>query len=144
MSIYGLEGSFFRIITEIFKNGKQIVKYENQFSDEINVISGCFQGGVLSPTFFNVYIADINKNINNHLFAFADDLLLMRVIKDQSDNYVLQTDLDHTFEFCVENSLKLNPEKCTKMKITFKSIQKFDYHLNEITVREVFNQKYLE
>ena len=67
----------------------------------------------------------------------------MRVIKDQSDSDILKNDLNHIFDFCIENPLKLNPEKCVKMTVTLKSIEKTEYMLNGISIKDVLNQKYV-
>ena len=99
LNIYGISGSFFRIVEQIFTNRKQLVKYDNKFSDPLNVTSGVLQGGVILPTFFNVYIADITKFIKSQIFKFADDILLMRPIYDKSDFDILQKDLDYIHGF---------------------------------------------
>ena len=65
---YGISGKFLKILSDIFDNRKQKVKFEDIFSEEIDVYSGCLQGCVLSPTLFNIYTADIIKYVKSHLF----------------------------------------------------------------------------
>ena len=139
LEFYKFSNEFIILLKECFKNRKQIVKYNNTFSNEINVTSGTLQGGVISPILFNLYIADIIKNINSHVFQFADDICLLKIIENINDCYTLQSDLDEIFKFSNENSLKLNTEKCEYMRITRKTIEQFIYKLNEKNVKNVSN-----
>ena len=64
---YNIKGLFLDIISDTFEERQQIVKYKDTYSDVIDVISGVFQGGVISPTLFNVYLSDIVNQIQSYI-----------------------------------------------------------------------------
>ena len=140
---YGIFGQMFDLIAETIKNRRQIVKFNECFSEEILVKSGVLQGGVLSPTLFNIYISYIIRNIESNIFQFADDLSLIKVIYTESDCNSLQNDLNIVFNYCEENSLKINPIKCEFLRIGFKNYVNFDYKLNNISINNVQNHKHI-
>ena len=51
------------------------------------------QGIVLAPLLFLLFIDDIETNINSRMRLFADDCLVHRVIKKDSDSLQLQEDI---------------------------------------------------
>ena len=122
-------------------NRQQIVKYIDVQSEPINVISGVLQGGVLSPTLFNIYISDIYDYINSDLLCFADDKTLIRIIYTENDKNILQNDLNKIFEFCRNNSLRLNPNKCEILSISLKSKVSHKYYIDNIELKTVSDHK---
>jgi hypothetical protein len=58
------------------------------------VDSGVAQGGSSSPVEFNTFKADMEKLVKSFLFEFADDSVLINVIKSENDCLVLQDDLN--------------------------------------------------
>lgn len=143
LKCYKFSDIFIDILKECFRDRKQIVKYNNVFSNEINVRSGVLQGGVISPILFNIYLADIIVNINSYIFQFADDICLMKIIETQNDCIVLENDLVNIYNFCIENSLKLNPEKCEHLRISRKNIDNYSYHINNKIVKQVLTHKHI-
>ena len=140
---YNICGLFYDILCNTFKDRVQVVKFNNCLSNEINVTSGVAQGGVLSPTLFNIYMSDIILGLNSIIFKFADDMILMRKIKDNNDCNILQTDLDKILKFCKDNSLKLNVDKCESMRISMKNSEQFVYSLDNNSIKYVTNHKYV-
>ncbi len=134
---------FFDIISDMFRNRQQIVKYNNIFSSVINVVSGVFQGGVTSPTLFDIYLSDIINYINCDIYKFADDMVLIRAINTQNDCFILQQNLDKISDYCIKNSLKLNSEKCKAMRITLKNNELFNYKINNSVINHVITQKHV-
>ena len=72
------------------------------------VISGVTQGTVLGPLLFVTYINDLPNNIYSSIRLFADDCVLCREIKNESDSRELQKDLNslmkwecHGHRFCI-------------------------------------------
>ena len=53
------------------------VKIGNTFSSSRNINSGVPQGGVLSPTLFNIFVSDMPTCDDADLAQFADDTLLL-------------------------------------------------------------------
>ena len=54
------------------------------------------------------------------IFFYADDLKIVRVINNEQDCYTLQRDIDYLSEWCVENKLSLNINKCETMTLSRK------------------------
>lgn len=82
-------------------------------SDYIEVSSGVPQGSHLGPLFFDIYINDVRDVIlYSHLLLFADDNKLYKLIKETSDRFLLQSDINALADWCEKNDLELNIEKC--------------------------------
>ena len=141
--MYGISGDIFDIISESFNNRKQIIKFNDFYSNENIVKSGVIQGGVISPILFNVFIAHIIYGLNSYVFKFADHLCLIRILYDENDCNLLQNDLNIIYNYCLENTLKLNPNKCEHLRITYKNINPFVYKINNINVNIVENHKHI-
>ena len=140
---YGIRGELLDILIDSLNNRKQFIKFENTLSTEMSVISGCPQGGVLSPTFYNVYTADMINHINCHLFNFADDTIILKPIFNLNDCHLLQNDIDNLYEYLSLNNLVVNSNKCKFMRITNKSTSPFIYNINGIELKQVNEQKYI-
>jgi hypothetical protein len=68
---------------------------DGEKSEKIHVTSGVPQGNVLGPILFLAYINDFHEYIKHSILRlFADDSILYKTIKDKSDTYKLQEDLD--------------------------------------------------
>ena len=79
---YGIKGIVLKWFKSYLNNRKQVVKYNNILSDEIEVEYGIAQGSVLGPILFIVYINDLVRYLKN-IFGeecktqlFADDTLI--------------------------------------------------------------------
>ena len=70
------------------------------------------QGSVLGPLLFILYINDLPNNIKNSIIlTFADDTKLIHPIRSSADTYSLQSDLDNTINWSINNNMKLNKDK---------------------------------
>ena len=97
LQFYGINGKTAGWIKAFLSNRKQSVVVNGSSSADCDVISGVPQGSVLGPTLFLLYINDIGDNLNSTLSLFADDSILYREIKNQSDKVALQEDLDKIY-----------------------------------------------
>ena len=69
---------------------------------------------------FLMFVNDIVLSLDSHIFLYADDLKIVRVINNDQDCYTLQRDIDYLSEWCVENKLSLNINKCETMTLSRK------------------------
>ena len=92
-------------------------------SDPTHVVSGVPQGSVLGPLLFLVYIdgvTDLPLSEACQLVLYADDILLYRPIKCQSDYSVLQQEINAINSWVEDNHLQFNISKCKHMLISRK------------------------
>jgi hypothetical protein len=121
----------------------QYVKFENVFSNKVNVTSGVPQGGVASPLLYNLFVADLPNYLNSFVYQFADDVVLLMPIKSNDDVLEMQNDLDDFYNYCNENSLKLNSTKTKHLRISFKKHHLNNYLIDTVDVESVKQHKHL-
>ena len=65
-----------KFLTNYLKGHRQYTSYNNHTSKLTNIKAGVPQGGVLSPTLFNIYLSDIPipKISSLNLITYADDI----------------------------------------------------------------------
>lgn len=75
----GVRGIPLEIFKDYLKNRKQSIKIDNHLSDEFLVSYGVPQGGILSPTLFQIYLNDLCRlNLpNGRIYAYADDTAIL-------------------------------------------------------------------
>ena len=55
------------------------------FSQEYSVIAGVFQGSIIGPTLFLLYINDLPDNVIHNIAIYADDTTLYSKCDETSD-----------------------------------------------------------
>ena len=87
------------------------------------MIAGVPQGGVISPTLFNVHINDIEdcipRGIPVSTCKYADDCTLYELVFKDSVSQ-MQDAVTHLERWAVQNKMELNAKKTKDMWITFK------------------------
>ncbi|CAH2097875.1 unnamed protein product [Euphydryas editha] len=92
------------------------VVVDGKESQPFTASSGIPQGAVLGPLFFNVFINNITRVINlNDVCFFADDLKLMKPVRNHYDIKCFQDDIN---DWCTKNNMSLNTSKCQHIKYT--------------------------
>ena len=108
---YGVRGKTLAWIQHFLACRTQQVVVEGESSSIGQVTSGVPQGSVVGLTLFLIYINDLGDNIRATVRLFADDTILKRPVRNQSDVDKLQEDLKR-LETC---------ENTWQMELTFPS-----------------------
>ena len=78
----GVSGGLLKLFENYLHNRKQRVVLNGTYSDYSLIESGVPQGSVLRPLLFLIYINDLEKNIKSNIKFFADDTVVLSIIKD--------------------------------------------------------------
>ena len=120
MDWYGIRGETNIWIRNWLTSRTQTVVVDGERSEEAEVISGVPQGTVLGPLLFILYINDIGENTSSTIRLFADDCLIYKNIKSQSDAATLQEDLDTMVSWSKKWQMSFNAKKCTLLCVARK------------------------
>ena len=115
---YGICGSVLSWFNSYLNNRSQRVIFQGTESEQLRVYSGVPQGSVLGPLLFNIFVFDLPFCVQSSLRQYADDTVLYRPIRSDSDTVILQSDLNNIINWCNINHMSLNPMKCKLMTIT--------------------------
>ena len=131
-------------IEAFLSSRSQVVVLDGTSSDSVPVTSGVPQGSVLGPALFLLYTNDLPDTIDSQVRLFADDTVLYRTIKSDTDHHRLQTDLDNLTEWAMAWDMQFHPAKCLVMNISKKRHpSKFTYSLHSTDLKTTDTAKYL-
>ena len=127
------------------KGRRQYTSYNNHTSKHTNIKEGVPQGGVLSPTLFNIYLSDIPlpKISSLNLITYADDITITS--SHPSINTATQNLLPYPNEIYTwahNNNLQINPTKTTSTFVTpdpSEYNKPLNIHINNIPIPTTFN-----
>ena len=135
--IFGLPSWSRRLLHHLYLNHMRCRLHVNGESSEvIHRTQGLFQGTILSPQLFNVYIDDLLKELNDDddcTNAFADDLLLSAESERQA-----QSKLNQLNTWSGEHSMKVSTKKTVVLGATSPI-----YHRDGSEVKRVTTATYL-
>ena len=121
LSALGLDSHLLKWITSYLTHRSQYVGVNSKASGCTQVLSGVPQGSVLGALLFLLFINDLaTLELSDGSLIYADDLLLYRVIRSDSDYQLLQCDIDKLFVWSDENHLFFNAIKCKYLVISRK------------------------
>jgi hypothetical protein len=122
LSCYGVRGKILDWITHWLTSRTQCVVVDGETSQPVHVQSGVPQGTVLGPLMFLIYINDISNNIdtNTKIRLFADDCVLYRIVRSNTDTEYLQKDLNALTDWASTWQMSFNTAKCNILRITTK------------------------
>ena len=90
---YGICGSILNWFNSYLNNRSQRVLFQGSQSNWAAVHSGVPQGSVLGPLLFNIFAFDLSFCVQSSPRQYADDTVLFRAIRHDTDSVVLQSDL---------------------------------------------------
>ena len=91
---YGITDPLLSWISDFLNNRVPRVIVNGTPSSWSKVLSGIPQGSVLGPLLFIIFINDICESLSSSAYLFADDTKLFRIIKEDKDTELLQSDID--------------------------------------------------
>ena len=115
---YGIKGNICKWIEDFLKGRDQRVTVNGARSEWERIISGVPQGTVLGPILFVIFINDLPDLLESLLFLFADDSKISREIQNETDQEILQEDLNRMNEWSKEWLLEFHPDKLKHLQIS--------------------------
>jgi len=115
-----IPNNIIKFLSNYLKGRQAYTMLNNTTSKTLKLKAGVPQGGVLSPTLFNIYMSDIPTPPDNiQLEIYADD---MTTLSSNKDYHVaeqnLQPYLNKIYTWTKENDLNLNANKSTSTLFT--------------------------
>ena len=138
---YGITGSLHQWLRTFLSKRHMQVVIEGEASEKVTVDLSVPQGTVLGPILFLCHINDLPEAVQSQVRLFADDCLLYRPIKSQSDHITLQNDLIELEKWADKWGMRFNAKKCYIMSINNRSTH--FYSLNNHILKQVEENPYL-
>jgi hypothetical protein len=85
-------------------------------TDDGPIISGVPKESVLGPLLFLLYINDLPENFVSQVWLFADDTAVYIAVNNNSQERILQQDLDRLQLLESKWNMEFNPCKCMMAK----------------------------
>ena len=109
-----IAGTIIKFIANYIKGHKDYTTYRNHTALR-QFKTGILQSGVLSPTLFNIYTADIPPPRSPvHVMAYTDDITITSTHTSTiAAKKYIQPSIHNVFAWTKQNNLTLNPDKTT-------------------------------
>ena len=117
--LYNIDGRLLKFIKGYLCGREQQVVLGNSISSRKHVLSGVPQGSILGPILFVLFINDITQGLSTgtEIALYADDTKIWRNILSESDNIVLQNDVNYLNNWSIENKMCFHPKKCKVVSV---------------------------
>ena len=108
-------GTILKFVANYIKGRKAYTSFRNHKSIQRQVKTGVAQGGVLSPTLFNIHTADIpTPTAPVQVMLYADDITITSTHTSMSAaRKYIQPYLHKVYDWTQHNNLIINPDKTT-------------------------------
>ena len=140
----GVRGRLLAWIENYLQDRSARVRFQGHLSEYQNLENGTPQGGVLSPTLFNILMSnlvEIPMKYGCTLISYADDLAL--VAKGTGRMRKAQYTLDKIDDECCKLGLKISAPKSKVMEINTPGFAATNLHIQGIQLEQVREYKYL-
>ena len=118
--------SFWKWVQSYLSGRTLQVKLSGMVSGIAEVIAGVPQGGVISPTLFNVFVNDIDdccpRGISVNTCKYADDCTQYELVPTGNDSH-MQDVMTNLETWAVQNKMEINAKKTKEMWISFRKSQ---------------------
>lgn len=118
ISAFGAAPGLVKLLHSYLTNRICYVFYNGYSSFNFTATSGVPQGSNLGPLLFIIFIDELIKQFSCPVLAYADDLKIFNNISNLNDVENLQTDINTMIEWCNENKISLNINKCCVVSYT--------------------------
>ena len=125
---YGIGGCLINWIISWLYRRKQRVVYGGDTSSWSTVESGVMQGTVLGPLLFQIFINDLETDLQALLAIFADDSKIAYTVDSAEDVNVLKTSIINIEKWAEKWQMTFNVSKCKIMHVGNNNL-KNDYEL---------------
>ena len=143
LSAIGITGDYLIQIKNTLTGRKQFINLKDISSIPKSINSRVAQGGVLSPLEYNIYVSDLPSVLKCNNFEFADDTLLIKIIRNISDINSLQNDINNVEQYCEANELMLNVQKTKHLRVGLKDCNFPNYKIFNESIETVNSHKHL-
>ena len=140
LKMHGIRGKILDWIKAWLTGRQQRVILNGCKSSWKNVMSGVPQGSVLGPLLFIIYVNTIEDGLDSNVLKFADDIKVFRVINNEQDQNVFQSDLDKLVHWSERWQMEFNFSKCQVLH-TGRVKNRRVYEMNGHKLKEIGQEK---
>ncbi|MBM6549349.1 reverse transcriptase family protein [Streptococcus dysgalactiae subsp. equisimilis] len=116
----GVKSDILNVLIDYFTDRTQFTSSNGHSSASLPIDSGVFQGAILSPFFFSLYISNLPIPTNFIACKYADDVVYGCTYPSPDKFHFLQENLNSLSDWSVAHSLKLNAQKCADLPFSLK------------------------
>ena len=129
-----IPGTIIQFIANYIKGRKAYTTYRNHASRQRQFKTGVPQGGVLSPTIFNIYTSDLPPHHRVHRFRSWHTQMISTHTSTSAAKKYIQPYLQKGFVWTKQNNLILNADKTTWTLFTPDPAEYTSTHIHNISV----------
>ena len=130
---YGVMPNYLNVLIDYFSQRTQFTSCSGKNSSSLPIDSGVFQGAILSPFFFSLYINALPIPPNFIACKYADDVVIGCHCTDTDSFQELQDSLTSLFNWSSPRSLSLNVLKCVDIPFSLKTGSRYESVFSNLT-----------